>query len=77
MVSQEELKRKYDMLTDTWRLYRKYADVKEDDEYWDAVVNESSAISKKYGECKFIISLMLSVIDEFERAYKKMREDSG
>lgn len=79
MVSEEELKRKYDMLTDTWRLYKKFADVKEDDEYWEAVVNESSAVSKKYGECKFIINLVLAVITELERIYKEMKakEDSG
>lgn len=77
MVSEEELKRKYDMLTDTWRLYKKFADVKESDEYWEQVVNETNAVAKKYGECKFIVDLVLAVITELERIYKEMRGDSG
>lgn len=75
MVSKEELKRKYDMMTDAWRLYRKFADVKEDDSYWEAVTNESRAVSKKYGECKFIINLVLAVTTELERIWKEMKEN--
>lgn len=76
MASNEELKRVYDMFTDTWRFYKKFADVKDSDEYWKAVVSESSAISKKYNECKFIINLVLAVITELERIYKEMRENA-
>lgn len=76
MVSNEELKQKYSMFTDCWRFYKKYADVQEDDSYWEAVVNESSAIAKQYGECKLIIDLVLAVITEFERVYKEMRKNA-
>ncbi len=77
-MSNEELKQKYGMFTDCWRLYKKYAVVedKNNDEFWEQVVNESGAISKKYGECKLIVSLVLAVIDEFERAYKEMRKNA-
>lgn len=75
-MNNEELKQKYDMFTDCWKFYKKYADVKEDDAYWEAVVNESNEISKKYGECKFIINLVLAVIDELERIYKEMRANA-
>ena len=74
-MSNEELKQKYEIFTSVWKFYKKYADVQEDDSYWEAVVNESSAISKQYGECKLIISLVLAVIDEFERVYKEMRKN--
>lgn len=76
MASNGELKRKYDMFTDCWRLFKKYKDVKDSDEYWEAVVNESNAISKKYNECKFIIDLVLAVITELERGYKEMRANA-
>lgn len=75
-MSNEELKQKYDMFTDCWRLYKKFADVQQSDEYWEKVVNESNAVSKKYGECKLIVSLVLAVIDEFERVYKEMRKNA-
>ncbi len=77
MASNEELMRIYNMLTDTWRLYRKYADVQGTDQYWDSLVEESRAISKKYGECKFIIDLVLAVINELERKAKESGDKDG
>lgn len=74
MSNNEELKQKYDMFTDTWKLYRKYANVQDTNEYWDSLVNESRAVSKKYGQCKFIIDLVLAVINEFERIAKEIKE---
>lgn len=77
MASEEELKRKYDMLTDTWKLYRKFADVKEDDEYWKQLVDESCQITRKYGECRFIINLVSAVMNELERICKEMKASAG
>ncbi len=74
--SDEELKRVYEEFTTVWRFYKKYADVKDTDSYWEAVVDESSAISKKYGECKFIINLVLAVVCELERIYKEMKANA-
>lgn len=65
------------MYKDVWNFHKKYIDcVKDDDEYWQAVVDESSEIAKKYGECKFIINLLLSEITEFERIYKEMKTNA-
>lgn len=75
MISEEELKCKYSMMTDTWRLYKQFADVKGNDEYWERLIDESNAVSKKYGECKFIIDLVSAVITELERM--EMGENSG
>lgn len=76
MASNEELKQVYNMFTDTWRFYKKYADVKDTDEYWKAAVDECIAVSKKYGEHKLIVSLVLAVIDEFERKVKELRNNA-
>lgn len=46
---------------------------KENDEFWEKVVSESSAISKQYGECKLIINLVLAAITELERQLKELR----
>lgn len=72
MVSSEELKRKYDMFTECWRLFKKYADVKNDDEYWESVVSESNAIAKQYGNCRFVRDLLLAVISELETKAKEV-----
>ena len=33
-------------------------------------------IAKKYGECKFIVNLLLSEITEFERIHKEMKTNA-
>lgn len=69
-MNEDELRRIYGMFTDSWKFFKKYSDVQETDEYWEQVVEESTSISKKYGECKLIVSLLVATIDELERIYK-------
>lgn len=76
MVSEEELKKKYTMMSDVWRLYRKFADVKADDSYWEQLINESNQVSKKYNDSKFAIALLLAVVDELERIGKEMMKNA-
>lgn len=74
-MSNEELKRYYDMFTDSWRFFKTYADVKDTDEYWEAVVDKMHEISKKYRKCKLITSLVLAVFTEFQRISKEEKEN--
>ena len=66
----------WNIYKDVWNFHKKYADVKEDDAYWEAVVNESNQIAKQYDECKFVINLLLAVIDELKRIYKEMKNNA-
>lgn len=77
MVSNEELKHIYNLFTDCWRFYKKYADVQDTDEYWENVVDESGELSKKYDNDKFAIALVLAVVDEFERKAKELRKNNA
>lgn len=76
MVTDEELKKVYGMFTDAWKFYKKYADVQQSDEYWEAVVDESRQIAKKYDNAKLAIALLLAAIDELERKSKKMKQNA-
>ena len=57
----------WNLYKDVWNFHKKYSKVQTDDTYWEAVVSESGAISKKYDNHKFAIALLLAVIDELER----------
>ena len=72
MATDEELKAVYNIFTDAWKLYKKYADVRSDDEYWENVVNETSALAKKYDNGRLCRDLILAVISELERKSKKL-----
>ena len=76
MVSDEELRRIYNLFTVCWRYFKKYADVKDEDSYWENVVDESGELSKKYNNDKFAIALILAVIDEFERKARELRANA-
>ena len=76
MVSDEELRRIYNLFTDCWRYFKKYVDVSDEDIYWENVVSESGELSKKYKNDKFAIALILAVVDEFERKAKELRKNA-
>ena len=76
MVSDEELRRIYNLFTDCWRYFKKYVDVSDEDIYWENVVSESGELSKKYNNDKLAIALILAVIDEFERKAKELRKNA-
>lgn len=64
------------MYADVWAFHKKYINgVCDDDSFWEAIVNESSTISKKYRENKFIIGLLLNEINEMERIYKSRESE--
>lgn len=74
MVTDEELKKVYGMFTDAWKFYKKYADVQQSDEYWEAVVDESGQIAKKYDNAKLAIALILAAVEELERKSKEIQK---
>ncbi len=76
MVTDEELKTVWGMFTDSWRFYKKYADVQQSDEYWEAVVDEYGQIAKKYDNAKLAIALILAAIEELERKSKEMKQNA-
>lgn len=66
----------WNLYKDVWNLHKKYSNVQTDDAYWEAVVDESGQIAKKYDNHKFAIALLLAVIDELERIYKEMMKNA-
>lgn len=66
------------MYRDVWNYHKKYIDgIGDNGEYWQNVVDESNDIAKKYGECKFIINLLLAEMTEFERIYREVEENAN
>lgn len=60
---------------DVFAFHKKFAEVQESDEYWSAMVDEASALYKRYEgvlEKEFAKQLILTVLDELERIYKDM-----
>ncbi len=74
-MSEEELRRIYNMFTAAWKFFRKYHDMPDNDESWQAAVDESNAISKQYNS-KLANALLLASIDELERMKREERKSA-
>lgn len=60
--------------SDVWNFHKRFSPVQDDDKYWDGVVESAGEILKKYNnkpECEFAKGLVLNVIDELERIYRR------
>lgn len=68
----------FEVYKDIWNFHKKYIDnISDNDDFWQEVIDESNVISKKYGDCKFIINLLLAEMTEFERICKEMSVDAN
>ena len=79
----KEDKEYYDMITDTWKLLKKFlgqvkenATVMKDDNWWQTLIDEGEQLSKKYGECEFIKTLVIhNVFNEFDAIAKDVLKE--
>ena len=61
----------FKMYKSVWDFHKKYSDAREDNHYWEQVVNESSEIAKEYNNYPFVVELLTAIICELERVYKE------
>lgn len=74
-MSNEELRRIYQMYTDCWKLYKKFSDIQQtEDARWQQFVDESDLIAKTYDNNKFIRDLLLATTQELERQSKEVEQ---
>ena len=66
-MSNEELRRIYQMYTDCWKLYKKFSDIQQ-------FIDESDLIAKTYDNNKFIRDLLLATTQELERQSKEAQK---
>lgn len=59
----------YRMVVDCWRFFRKYQAPVSADSYWKQMAVDAKHIAGKYGDCRFIKSLLLVMMDEIERIF--------
>ncbi len=66
------------LYADIWGFHKKYADVKEDDAFWEQVVDEAHVIYEKYKdkpEGEFAKNLILDVCDELDRTFRRQQNE--
>lgn len=70
-MKEEDLKEYFNIYTECWRMFRKYSDPVDDDEFWDSLVKEGNRIVDSSTAKEFAKKVVLSTIDEIERMHRK------
>lgn len=58
-------------MTDFWNFRKKYHEVKDDDEYWTGVIQDSDALVRKYDYNDYLKGLIFVCVDDLERRYRQ------
>ena len=70
-MSEEQLKEIYNMFNDSWKLIRKYANQKQDDTFWDSLINETSELICKHNSSQFAKNIVFAVLDVMSKTETK------
>lgn len=75
-MSENELREYYNILTEYWRLFKKYSNLVNDEAYWEELVNQVEEFKKKYpGE--YPKELVYTLVHELERRSRKDHEENN
>ena len=72
-ATNKEMSTEFQYFGDVWTFFKKYYHVRPDDDYWEELMEEASAIGQKYEQQRLCKDLLLAVIGELERKEKAMR----
>ena len=66
----------FSIFSDIWNFFKRYYEVSDDADYWEAVAKDADVLYKKYDNSKFAKSLVMAVVDELERRAKEARANA-
>lgn len=73
-MTDEKLKEYFEIYTDCWKLFRKYSEPNDTDEFWQQLIDESKLLHVKHGKTEFSKKLLVETITEIERIFKERKE---
>ena len=63
----------YEMITDIWRLLKKYHRPVDQDQYWLNLTDEVNAFCEKYNKNEFACEMVFGMMSELERVFLSKR----
>lgn len=67
----------FEVYRDIWNFHKRYRDIQNTEEFWNEVIAESSKIYEKYNKNKFVLDLLVTVVNEIDRVYKETGADAN
>lgn len=73
MVKNQDVNMEFSLFSEIWKMFKRFYNVSNDKAYWDKLLEEAYEIEKRY-ENELCNDLLISVIMELERKYKKQNK---
>lgn len=70
-MEHNRLKQYHEIFTDVWRLFRKYSDLDESEQFWENYVGDVEWLEKKHYESVLFQELVLAVTKELQKRGNK------
>ena len=71
-MNEEQLKQYFAIYTDAWKLFKKYSNPIEDEEFWDSLQQEVQLVYEKY-KTPFSKEILVNTVNEIDRIYRLRR----
>ncbi|MCR5835993.1 MAG: hypothetical protein K6G88_05780 [Lachnospiraceae bacterium] len=68
-MTEKRLKLYYQFVCDVWKLFFKYRNPRDNDSYWELLMDEAEKLTLKYGNTEFVRKITLQVVLELEKIY--------
>ncbi len=70
-MEEVELKEYYQIYTDCWKMFRRFSNPLDTDEFWNNLVSTSDEIFKSTEKKEFAKKMILATLDEIENVFKE------
>jgi hypothetical protein len=68
----DKIKQHFEKITDAWRLYRKYAGIRNDEQdKWDSMVADAIAIQNRHNNSPFVMRAVMMFMELLEDEAKE------
>ena len=70
-MTDTELHKLHGIFTDCWKLLKGHADVRQDEEYWNSLIDEGSASWERYGRHPLGLTIISAIGEYLNEEYQK------
>lgn len=70
IMNEQEIRKEFEMFSDFWRFRKAFLDVRDTEEYWEAVVKAGNDLYARY-QTELCKTIVLDIIDDLEEKCKQ------
>lgn len=76
-MTESELRKYYEVITDAWKLFKDHSTPVGDDQFWQEMMRQTNDLHLKHGKTVFSEKILNAAISEIEDIYKRSFRSPG